>query len=272
MNRASLPVVLAIAGSDSGGGAGIQADLKTITMLGAYAATAITAITAQNTQGVQAVQILPPDLVVAQIRSVLDDLGAQGIKIGMLGNAKLIRAVAMELQNITTPIVLDPVMIAKGGAALLPDDAVSALRDEFVPLADLLTPNIPEAEALTGLKIIDLNGQRQAAAAILDLGAKAVLVKGGHMSGDLVRDLLLWGGGEAVFESPRVHTRHTHGTGCTLASAIATWLAHGLQLEEAVRLARSYVQGAIKNAPELGKGHGPLGHNWQLPGNRADKS
>jgi hydroxymethylpyrimidine/phosphomethylpyrimidine kinase len=257
------PRILTIAGSDSGGGAGIQADIKTITVLGGYASSAITAITAQNSLGVHGVKSLKPKWVRAQIKAVLDDIGADVIKIGMLGGEPVIRAVARELHGRNLPIVLDPVMVAKGGAKLLADDAGSALRDSLFPLTTVLTPNIPEAEILSGLWIVDLEGQRATAEVLLGQGPKAVLIKGGHLPGDVVQDLLLWEHGEAVFSSPRLDTPHTHGTGCTLSSAIATYLGLGLQLEEAVRMARKYVWGAIVNAPGLGSGHGPLDHGWQ---------
>jgi hydroxymethylpyrimidine/phosphomethylpyrimidine kinase len=257
------PRILSIAGSDSGGGAGIQADIKTITALGGYASCAITAITAQNSLGVHRVKSLKAKWVRAQIQAVLDDIGADVIKIGMLGSEPVIRGVAKELNGRKLPIVLDPVLVAKGGAKLLKDDAVSALRAHLFRLAHILTPNIPEAEVFTGLEIADLEGQREAAEILLAQGPKAVLVKGGHLLGDMVQDLLLWDHGEAVFSSPRLGTPHTHGTGCTLSSAIATYLGLGLQLEEAVRMARKYVWGAIENAPGFGKGHGPLDHGWQ---------
>ncbi len=265
MNR-QKPVVLAVGGSDSGGGAGIQADIKTITMCGGYAATAITAITAQNTTGVHQIKLLDPELLRAQIRVVLDDFEVSCVKIGMLGNAEMINTVVKEFKHTKIPIILDPVMIAKGGASLLQKTAIKALQNNFIPISYLLTPNAPEAEKLSGLSVVDLDGQRRAASAILKMGAQAVLIKGGHLPGDTVHDLLLWRHGEVVFESARINSRHTHGTGCTLASAIASWLAQGLQLEEAIRMARDYVRNAILHAPELGKGHGPLGHNWTLYG------
>ncbi len=262
MAKRKAAIVLSIAGSDSGGGAGIQADIKTITALGGYAVSAITAITAQNTQGVLQVQMLPPELVQAQIKAVLDDIGADIIKIGMLGTAEMVAAVTHTLSAYDIPIVLDPVMIAKGGAALLNEAASDALARELLPMAHLLTPNVPEAEVLSGQTIQNLSDQKRAAETLLGMGPQAVLLKGGHLPGEIIHDVLVWEQGEAVFEGPRINTRHTHGTGCTLASAIATWLALGLQLEEAVRLARRYVQKAIEHAPELGAGHGPLGHGW----------
>jgi hydroxymethylpyrimidine/phosphomethylpyrimidine kinase len=253
--------VLVIAGSDSGGGAGIQADIKTITALGAYAATAITAVTAQNTLGVQGVVALAPDFIRLQIASVLDDLGADAIKTGMLGDAGAVDAVCDALAAWPPlPLVVDPVMQAKGGAVLLGESAVSVLKRRLVPLAALLTPNLPEAEALTGMVIADLRDRRRAADALLALGAHAVLLKGGHGAGGIVTDLLVTAAGEEAFSAPRIATRHTHGTGCTLASAIAAGLAQGMGLSAAVRRAHAYVQQAIATAPGFGAGHGPLNH------------
>ena len=261
----SLPGrVLIIAGSDSGGGAGIQADIKAVTAMGGYAATAITAITVQNTLGVHGVHPLPLDLIEAQARAVLDDIGADAIKTGMLGSIEVVERVAAILDASEAPAVVDPVMIAKGGHPLLPDAAVQAVRTLMVPRAALLTPNAPEAEALTGLGVADLDGQRRAGEALLALGARAVLMKGGHVAGETVIDLLLTPTGETLLEGPRVDTRHTHGTGCTLASACAAGLAKGLPLEAAVAEAWAYVAEAIRRAPGLGRGHGPLDHGWPL--------
>jgi len=257
--------VLIIAGSDSGGGAGIQADIKTVTALGGYAATAITALTVQNTLGVSGVHPVPPDFVEAQARAVLDDIGADAFKTGMLGDTAMVTTVARILGDYPQiPAVIDPVMVAKGGASLLAADAIAAVRDLLIPRAALLTPNAPEAEALTGLVIEDLDGLRRAGHALLDLGAQAVLMKGGHMVGDVLTDLLITRQGETSFQGERVETRHTHGTGCTLASACATGLAQGLPLAHAVASAWAYVQEAIRHAPGLGKGHGPLDHGWRL--------
>jgi len=256
--------VLIIAGSDSGGGAGIQADIKAVTAMGGYAATAITAITVQNTLGVHGVHPLPLDLIEAQARAVLDDIGADAIKTGMLGSIEVVERVAAILDTSDAPAVVDPVMIAKGGHPLLPDAAVQAVRTLMVPRAALLTPNAPEAEALTGLGVADLDGQRRAGEALLAMGAKAVLMKGGHVPGETVIDLLLTPTGETLLEGPRVDTRHTHGTGCTLASACAAGLAKGLPLESAVAEAWAYVAEAIRRAPGLGQGHGPLDHGWPL--------
>jgi hydroxymethylpyrimidine/phosphomethylpyrimidine kinase len=257
--------VLILAGSDSGGGAGVQADIKTVTLLGGYAATAITAITVQNTLGVQDVYKIPPSVAAAQARAVLDDIGADAFKTGMLGGRAMVEAVADILDGAPEiPAVVDPVMIAKGGQSLLSGKAIGAMLNRLVPRADLLTPNAPEAEALTGITVADLDGQRRAAEALLALGARAVLLKGGHLPGDRVTDLLVTADGETLLEGPRIDTRHTHGTGCTLASACATGLAQGLPLHEAVARAWAYTAEAIRRAPGLGSGHGPLGHGWPL--------
>ena len=256
--------VLVIAGSDSGGGAGIQADIKTITVLGGYAATAITAVTVQNTLGVTGVHPIPVDVVQAQARAVLGDIGADAIKTGMLGDTAMVEAVAQLLDEAGCPAVVDPVMIAKGGAALLEQDAVEAVRRLLIPRAALLTPNAPEAWALAGVAVRDLDGQRRAGEALLRLGARAVLMKGGHVPGDRVVDLLVTPQGETSFEGERLDTPHTHGTGCTLASACAAGLAQGLGLDEAVARAWDYVARAIRGAPGLGSGHGPLDHGWPL--------
>lgn len=265
----SLGRVLIIAGSDSGGGAGIQADVKAVTALGGFAATAITAITVQNTLGVHGVHPLPLDLIEAQARAVLDDIGTDAIKTGMLGSTAVVERVAAILDASAAPAVVDPVMIAKGGHPLLPDEAVEAVKSLMVPRATLLTPNAPEAEALTGLPVTDLDGQRRAGAFLIGMGAKAVLMKGGHVaSGDRVIDVLVTEHGETLLEGERVDTRHTHGTGCTLASACAAGLAKGLSLEAAVTEAWAYVAEAIRRAPGLGGGHGPLDHAWPMRSDR----
>ncbi len=252
--------VLVIAGSDSGGGAGIQADIKTAMALGAYATTAVTALTAQDTTGVHAVHPVPLAFLRQQIEVVLADIGADAVKTGMLGDAATIALVADLLAPAGLPLVLDPVMVAKGGARLLAADAVAALKRHLLPLAAVLTPNIPEAEALTGMAITDLPAMHHAAEALLTLGVPAVLLKGGHMPGDRVIDLLATVNGTELFEHPRLQTRHTHGTGCTLATAIAAGLAQGMSLSPAVARAIAYVQAAIAAAPGLGAGHGPLNH------------
>ncbi len=258
--------VLIIAGSDSGGGAGLQADIKTVTALGGYAATAITAVTVQNTLGVRQVHPLPAELVEAQARAVLEDIGADVIKTGMLGSASVVEATARVLGEAQVPAVIDPVMLAKGGAALLDPAALAALRDLIIPRASLLTPNAPEAEALTGIVVGSLDGQRRAAAALLEAGAEAVLLKGGHVPGAVVVDLLATSQDERLFEHPRLETRHTHGTGCTLASACAALLAQGADLSAAVERAIAYTAEAIARAPGFGAGAGPLDHGWPLRG------
>ncbi len=262
--------VLVIAGSDSGGGAGIQADIKTITALGGYAATAITAVTVQNTLGVTGVHPIPLDVIAAQARAVLDDIGADAIKTGMLGDAAVVETVAAAIDHAQTskagriPAVVDPVMVAKGGASLLASAAISAVKSLMIPRAALLTPNAPEAAALTGLVVETTDDLRRAGEALLALGAKAVLMKGGHIAGERVVDVLMTSEGETSFEGERIDTRHTHGTGCTLASACATGLAQGLPLEQAVARAWNYVHEAMLRAPGFGAGHGPLDHGWML--------
>jgi hydroxymethylpyrimidine/phosphomethylpyrimidine kinase len=256
--------VLIIAGSDSGGGAGVQADIKTVTALGGYAATAITAITVQNTLGVTGVFPIPLDIIAAQARAVLSDIGADAIKTGMLGDAATVELAAQLIAEAGVPAVVDPVMVAKGGASLLAAEAVRAVREVLVPRATLLTPNAPEAEALTGMACATTNDLRRAGEALLKAGAKAVLMKGGHVPGETVTDLLLTPSGETVFSGARIETRHTHGTGCTLASACATGLAQGMPLERAVARAWGYVAEAIRRAPGFGAGHGPLDHGWPV--------
>lgn len=257
--------VLVIAGSDSGGGAGIQADIKTITALGGYAATAITAVTVQNTLGVTGVYPIPLAVIAAQAQAVLDDIGADAIKTGMLGDAGVVETVAAALDQAgAVPAVVDPVMIAKGGAPLLAEAAIAAVKTLMIPRAALLTPNAPEAAALTGLSVETLDDQRRAGEALLAMGARAVLMKGGHVAGERVVDLLMTPAGETTFEGERIDTRHTHGTGCTLASACAVGLAQGLTLEASVARAWNYVHEAMLRAPGLGAGHGPLDHGWTL--------
>jgi hydroxymethylpyrimidine/phosphomethylpyrimidine kinase len=264
---ASRGRVLIIAGSDSGGGAGVQADIKTVTALGGYAASAITAVTVQNTLGVSGVHPIPPAVVQAQVRAVLDDIGADAIKTGMLGDVAMVEAVAEVLEAAAgVPAVIDPVITAKGGAALLAADAVAAVRERLTPRAALLTPNAPEAEALTGLPVATTDDLRRAGEALLRAGAHAVLMKGGHVAGERVTDVLMTPDGETLFEGERLATRGTHGTGCTLASACATGLAQGLPLAEAVARAWDYVHEAMLRAPGFGAGHGPLDHAWPLRG------
>ncbi len=260
----TLARVLIAAGSDSGGGAGIQADIKTVTALGAYAATAITALTAQDTTGVHAIHPVPPDFIASQLACVLGDIGADAIKTGMLGHSATIDAIADAIPA-GIPFVLDPVMVAKGGARLLPEAAIAALIARLIPLATLLTPNIPEAELLTGRPIPDLAAMHQACRQLLRLGVPAILLKGGHLAGDHAIDLLATADSTVEMSSPRIDTRHTHGTGCTLASAIATGLAQHMKLEPAIRRARAYVHAAIRAAPGFGRGHGPLNHTVADP-------
>ena len=258
--------VLICAGSDSGGGAGIQADIKTVTALGGYAATAVTALTAQNTLGVQDVMGVPPAFIRLQIRMVLEDLGADAIKTGMLADVATIEAVcdALAEYGASTPLVADPVMVAKGGHRLLAADAVATLAKRLLPMAALITPNLPEAEALVGFPVTDVPAMHRAADALLRMGVRAVLVKGGHLDGDVLTDVLATAEGLDVFESPRIASTSTHGTGCTLASAIACGLAPGMTMRDAVLRARAYVRAAMRAAPGLGQGHGPLGHGITL--------
>jgi hydroxymethylpyrimidine/phosphomethylpyrimidine kinase len=266
--------VLIVAGSDSGGGAGIQADIKTVTMLGGYAATAITALTAQNTLGVFGVLPIEPSFVVQQMQVVLSDIGADTIKIGMLHSAEIVEKVAdaCEAFAFGVPIVVDPVMVAKGGASLLQPSARDALVGLLFPRAALVTPNLPEAETLTGLKITDEAGLNRAAERLLLRGPSAVLVKGGHLSGETVIDILATAdGARHRFESPRLSTRSTHGTGCTLASGIAAGIAEGLTLHDSVARARDFVAAAMRTAPGFGEGHGPLNHAYPVAVLRAER-
>ena len=256
--------VLIVAGSDSGGGAGIQADIKTVTALGGYAATAITALTAQNTMGVHGVAPVLPEFVARQMEVVLDDIGADCVKTGMLHDADILNAVTDVLDRAApeVPLVVDPVMVAKGGQSLLDRGARAALKRRLLHRASVVTPNLLEASELCGGEPIDdVDGLRRAAEVLCSIGAQAVLVKGGHLDGDTVTDVLVCADGEVeIFESPRIDTPHTHGTGCSLASGIATGLAQGLRLADAVLRAREYVRRAILAAPGLGGGHGPLDH------------
>lgn len=254
--------VLIVAGSDSGGGAGIQADIKTVTTLGGYAMTAITALTAQDTLGVHGVVPVDPAFIRRQMELCLDDIGADALKTGMLHDSAVIEAVAGAIREKAprVPLVVDPVMIAKGGHKLLRDDAIATLKTRLAPLAAVLTPNTPEATALTGIAIAQRADMEKAGRAILALGPRAVLMKGGHLEGDTVHDLLVEASGITAFSNRRVVTRSTHGTGCTLASAIATGLAQGLDLKAAVARSLAYVRKALETAPGLGKGHGPLNH------------
>jgi hydroxymethylpyrimidine/phosphomethylpyrimidine kinase len=255
-----MQTALTIAGSDSGGGAGLQADLKTFAAHGVYGLTAVTAVTAQNSLGVTAVLPMPPDLVAKQIDAVISDFGAAATKIGMLATADIVRAVASAIdRHQLRNVVLDTVMVAKGGAPLLDDDAVLVMRERLLPLAAVITPNIPEAERLTGRRISSPAGMREAARALISAGARAVVVKGGHLDGPAVD---VFDDGQTLTElaADRVPGRHTHGTGCTFSSAIAARLALGDDLGTAVAIAKAYVTRAIAAAPGLGSGHGPTGH------------
>ncbi len=261
--------VLIVAGSDSGGGAGIQADIKTVTALGGFAMTAVTALTAQNTLGVHGVVGIDPAFIRQQIDVVVSDLGVDAIKTGMLHSRAVIETVAGAIRDLApaSPLVVDPVMVAKGGAPLLEDDAVATLRDLLLPLATVITPNLPEASVLLGRDVSDFDSMEEAARALLAFGPKASLLKGGHLEGDVVVDLLAAEGAPPVsWTAPKIDTMHTHGTGCTLASAVAAGLAQGMALEPAVSRARDYVREAILAAPGYGAGHGPLNHaHWIAP-------
>ena len=256
--------VLIIAGSDSSGGAGVQADIKTCAAFGAYSMSAITAVTAQNTTGVQQVEVMPAELVRAQIRSCLSDIGADVIKIGMLGSAAIIDVVAEETEDSDAFIILDPVMVATSGDSLLGAAAAEHLKTRLLPLADLITPNVPEAELLTGIKITDIEDLTKAGDALLGMNVYAALMKGGHMDGKSVVDVLVSEEGANIMSGPRLHTRHTHGTGCTLASAVAANMALGAPLEQAVMIAREFVFEAIRTAPKFGAGNGPLNHGLAI--------
>lgn len=264
----TIPICLTIAGSDSGGGAGIQADLKTFSALRTYGASVITAITAQNTRAVTAVHDVPADIVGAQIRTVLDDLDVAAIKIGMVSVPATIEAIAEGLKSFSGAIVLDPVMVAKSGDRLLSEAAIVSLREKLIPLATVLTPNRPEAACLLDVSLATNDDEAEAQGfALLGLGAKAVLMKGGHAEGDTCTDLLIRDGQSTLrLEAPRIATKNTHGTGCTLSSAIAAGLAKGLPLDDALREAHDYLHQAILAADHLrvGSGHGPVQHFHNL--------
>jgi hydroxymethylpyrimidine/phosphomethylpyrimidine kinase len=261
-----MRIALTIAGSDSGGGAGIQADLKTFAAYGVYGTSAVTAVTAQNTRGVHAWEPVSTELVIAQIEAVGDDLPPAAVKTGMLATAAIVEAVAATIAELDLPnLVVDPVMIAKGGDRLLTDDAVAAIRTELLKLAEVVTPNVPEAEVLIGSSIRTLDEMRAAARRIRALGPRVVILKGGHLpADDLVIDVVCTPDEEFDLRGPRLDTRHTHGTGCTFAAAIAAGLALGQRVDEAARSARAYLEGALRHAPGLGAGHGPLNHFWRL--------
>ena len=259
--------VLIIAGSDSGGGAGVQADIKTVTALGGFAMTAITALTAQNTIGVQSIYEIPANFVREQMISVLGDIGVDAIKVGMLHRPEIIETVVDVLAEKAKmiPLVLDPVMVAKGGTGLIEKDAIIALKNNLLPKATLLTPNAPEAAILSGTEVQTVADSIASASIMLNKGAKAILMKGGHLEGDELIDILVHGDGSLeYFTGPRIKTRNTHGTGCTLASACAVGLAQGLNLKNSVYRAHTYVRSAIQEAPGYGSGHGPLNHAHTL--------
>lgn len=259
------PIALTIAGSDSGGGAGIQADLKSFTVLGCYGASVLTAVTAQNTLGVHVAHALEPALVLEQMRSVLTDIGADAAKTGMLANAGVIEAVARGVREFgLSPLVVDPVMVAKGGAPLLADEAREALVRLLFPLTTVLTPNIPEAEALTGLKIDSVREMQEAARRLHDLGPTWVVVKGGHRPGPEAVDLVFDGRRFHQLRAGRIESDRTHGTGCTFSAAITAYLARGLPVLEALERAKGFVTRAIETAPAIGAGHGPTNHLWPL--------
>lgn len=260
----TIPTAMTIAGSDSGGGAGIQADLKTFAALGVYGTSTLTAITAQNTVGVNAVHEIPNEIIIAQMDAVLSDIGADAVKTGMLASSSIIQCVASELQRRPAPwLVVDPVMVAKSGDVLLRQDAVEALITLLVPLASVITPNIPEAEALTGMKIETDDQVRDAAQKFIAMGARSVVVKGGHREGPAT-DLFFDGSSFHEFTSPRIETANTHGTGCTFASAIAAGLARGMSVLKSVGLAKNYVTESIRSSFPVGQGHGPLNHFHKL--------
>ena len=252
---------LTIAGSDSGGGAGIQADLKTFGALGVYGASAITAVTAQNTMTVSRIQEIDPEVVAAQIEAVIEDIGFDAVKTGMLASTPIVEAVASALKrHRVVNLVIDPVMVSKTKACLLKADAIAALRSLLLPLAEIVTPNIPEAEVLSGHKVIDAETMRDAARRIRDLGPKRVVIKGGHSEGPYVVDLYFDGEKFEELKAERVQTRATHGTGCTFSAAIAAYLAHGLPPLEAVARAKEFLTAALQAAPGIGKGIGPVNH------------
>ena len=257
--------VLIIAGSDPSGGAGIQADIKTVTALGGYAATAITALTVQNTRGVSAVHAVSPDVIAAQIEAVMSDIGADAIKIGMIGDVATAGVVeAALLENASVPVVLDPVLIATSGDALAEDGVAGFIKERLVPCAAVVTPNKGETETLTGISIANREDMIEAGRKLLALGARAALITGGHMGGETVEDVLVTGNEVCSFTNERIETSSTHGTGCTLASAIATGLAQGMTLEDATARAVDYVHQAIRTAPGFGGGNGPLNHSWVI--------
>ncbi|MGA2196703.1 MAG: bifunctional hydroxymethylpyrimidine kinase/phosphomethylpyrimidine kinase [Bryobacteraceae bacterium] len=254
------PVALTIAGSDPSGGAGLQADLKTFHQFGVYGEAVVTLVTVQNSLRVSRVEVLPLDLVLEQIRAVVEDMPPDAAKTGALGSAEMVEAVARAAAEFGFPLVVDPVMVSKHGLPLLPEAAVHAIRQHLLPRAALVTPNIPEAEALTGIPIRTLDDMRRAARRICEMGARAALIKGGHTPGEDSTDILFDGAGWRDFPAPRIATRHTHGTGCTFSAAIAAGLARGQALDEAVARAKRFIQEAIRTNPGLGRGAGPVNH------------
>jgi hydroxymethylpyrimidine/phosphomethylpyrimidine kinase len=261
-----IPIAMTIAGSDSGGGAGIQADLKTFSALGVFGTSAITAITAQNTVGVDAVEVLSPEIVTAQIQSVMTDFPVAAAKTGMLANAAIISAVTRSVkEHRLARLIVDTVMVSKSGHRLLVPEAEEAMRSLLLPAAYVITPNIPEAEVLTGKKITSYEEMKLAAVQLHSLGAANVLMKGGHLNASESTDLLFDGKGFREFTAARVQTNSTHGTGCTLSAAITAYLALGENLAEACRKAKEYLTGALRNAQPIGHGHGPVNHFWSSP-------
>lgn len=260
------PRLLIVAGSDPSGGAGIQADIKTADAFGVYALTAITAVTVQDTTRVRSAHLLPPKLVREQITACVNDIGADAIKIGMLGSAEIVRAVASAVAKLarTIPVVIDPIIQSSSGMRLLAKDAVQQFKSALLPLATLVTPNLPEARVLAGMRSTERGAIEAAGHNLIQMGAKAALIKGGHATSATVDDVLVWRGGIETYTFPRLRTKHTHGTGCTLSTAIACGLARGLSLPVAVGKAREFVQKAIETAPGLGHGDGPLNHFVQL--------
>ncbi|MCC9135543.1 bifunctional hydroxymethylpyrimidine kinase/phosphomethylpyrimidine kinase [Pontibacter silvestris] len=267
MKTYKYPAVLTIAGSDSGGGAGIQADLKTFSALGCFGTSAITAITVQNTLGVTGIHSIPPAIVQGQIKAVMDDIKPAAIKIGMVHSVELVQAIAETLQQYAyLPVVVDPVMVATSGDKLIEDSTISVLKQQLLPLAEVVTPNLDEAQILAGIPIHNLEDMKKAARLILDTGCKAVLVKGGHLQGPRLYDVYLHqNGSEQVFESEAIASNNTHGTGCTLSSAIAALLAKGADMVTAIIQAKQYVHQAIDKGKDVktGEGHGPLNHFFQ---------
>jgi hydroxymethylpyrimidine/phosphomethylpyrimidine kinase len=265
----TIPRALTIAGSDSGGGAGIQADLKTFAALGVYGLSAITAVTAQNTMTVMSAQDLATEMVAAQIDAVLEDIGVDAAKTGMLSSAEIIEAVSERVRKWQLRLVVDPVMVAKGGSPLLRSDAVHALKTHLLPLAEVVTPNLPEAEVLLGRQIHSRTDMQDAARAIYAMGPRYVVIKGGHLTDEPV-DVLFDGQGFIELEAKRIQTRHTHGTGCTFSAAITAFMARRLPAVQAIRYAKHYITGAIRHAPGLGHGHGPTNHFWLWSADQRD--